>query len=55
MNRTEKLFAVLLIALTCAVFYALINYLGGYGAIIASCIIAGLVNLGVEKSTEQDK
>ena len=55
MNRSEKLFAGLIIILAVAVFYALINYLGGYGAIIASCIIAGLVNLGVEKSTEQDK
>ena len=41
---------IILIAVTA--FFALINYLGGYGAIISAIIIAGLCNWSAERITE---
>lgn len=43
--------AGLLVLVGVATFYALIHFLGGYGAMIASCIIAGLVNEVTERTT----
>lgn len=34
-----------------AVFFALVAYLGGYGAMIGACIVAGLVNEVTERTT----
>lgn len=44
-------FAGLLVLVGVVAFYALINFLGGYGAIIGACIIAGLVNETTERTT----
>ena len=43
---------IILIAVTA--FFALINYLGGYGAIIATIIIAGLCQWSAEKVSEDN-
>lgn len=43
-------FAGLLVLVGVATFYALIHFLGGYGALIGSCIIAGLVNETAERT-----
>lgn len=52
MTTLEKLFAGIIILIAVVAFFALVNYLGGYGALLGACIIAGLVNWGVEESTE---
>ena len=44
------LISVVVIAIV-AIFYALIDFLGGYGALIAACIIAGLANETHERTT----
>ena len=54
MKTSEKLIAGLLILLAVVVFFALINYLGGYGAIISAIIVAGLANMGIEQSTNNE-
>lgn len=43
MSIKEKLCAGLIIVAAVATFYALINYLGGYGAIISAFTVAGLL------------
>ena len=43
MTTKEKLCAGLIIVAAVATFYALINYLGGYGAIISAFTVAGLL------------
>ena len=45
------LFAGLLVLVGVATFYALVHFLGGYGAMIGACIIAGLVNETTERTT----
>lgn len=45
------LFAGLLVLVGIATFYALIHFLGGYGALIASCTLAGLVSEAAERPT----
>jgi hypothetical protein len=52
MKTLDYILAGLLILIAVVAFYALISYLGGYGAIIGACIIAGLANLTIEKTTE---
>lgn len=42
MTLLDKTLCALVVVASVAVFYALVNFLGGYGAIIASCIVAGL-------------
>ena len=44
-----------LILASVAVFFALINYLGGYGAMLGACIVAGLVNEVTERTTEPNE
>lgn len=38
-----------------AVFFALVAYLGGYGAMIGACIVAGLVNEVTERTTNPNE
>lgn len=52
MKTLDYIIAGLLILIAVVAFYALISYLGGYGAIIAAIIIAGLANLTIEQTTE---
>ena len=52
MTRFEIILAGLLVIIGAVTFFLLISYLGGYGAIIASIILAGLANLTIEKTTE---
>ena len=54
MTRIEKLIAGLYIIIAIVTFFALINYLGGYGAIIATIIIAGLCQWSAEKVSEDN-
>ena len=54
MSRIEKLIAGLYIIIAVAVFFALISYLGGYGALISAFIIVGLLNYGLEQETEDN-
>lgn len=54
MTRIEKLIAGLYIIIAVAVFFALISYLGGYGALISAFITAGLLNYGLEQKTEDN-
>lgn len=54
MTRLEKLMAGIIILLAVAVFFALINYLGGYGALICAIIIAGLAQHGAEQTSENN-
>ena len=43
MTAKEKLCAGLIIVAAVATFYALINFLGGYGAIISAFTVVGLL------------
>jgi hypothetical protein len=54
MTRIEKLIAGLYIIIAVAVFFALISYLGGYGALISAFITVGLLNYGLEQETEDN-
>lgn len=54
MTTLEKLFAGIIILIAVVAFFALVNYLGGYGALLGACIIAGLLNWGIEKATEEE-
>ena len=47
----SHLLAGLLVLVGVATFYALIHFLGGYGAMIGACIVAGLVNETTERTT----
>lgn len=49
------LFAGLLVLVGVAIFYALIHFLGGYGAMIGACIVAGLVNETTERTTNPNE
>ena len=44
MNIFEKILASLIVVASVATFYALVAFLGGYGAIISACIVAGLLS-----------
>jgi hypothetical protein len=54
MTRIEKLIAGLYIIIAVAVFFALISYLGGYGALISAFIAVGLLNYGLEQKIEDN-
>lgn len=54
MTTLEKLFAGIIILIAVVAFFALINYLGGYGALLGAVIIAGLLNWGIEEATEEE-
>jgi hypothetical protein len=49
------LFAGFLILAGVATFFALVAYLGGYGAMISACIIAGLMNETTERTTNPNE
>lgn len=49
--KTYAIISLVILAAV-AVFFALVSYLGGYGAMIGSCIVAGLVNEATERTTE---
>ena len=53
MKTLEYIIIGQIVLISVSVFFALINYLGGYGAIIASCIVAGLANWGAEQTTDK--
>lgn len=54
MTRIEKLIVGLYIIIAVVVFFALISYLGGYGALISAFITVGLLNYGLEQETEDN-
>ena len=54
MKTLDYILIGLIILISVSVFFALINYLGGYGAIIATIIIAGLCQWSAEKVSEDN-
>lgn len=54
MTRLEKLMAGIIILIAVAVFFALINYLGGYGALLSAFIVAGISQFAVEQETDNN-
>ena len=45
----------LVVLASVAVFFALVGFLGGYGAMIGACIVAGLVNECHERTTQPNE
>lgn len=53
MTRLETIIAVAIVAVAVAVFFALISYLGGYGAIISAILVAAFGCDWTEKTTDK--
>ena len=51
----SNIITALVVLASVVVFFALVGFLGGYGAMISACIIAGLANECHEQITQSNE